>query len=169
MTTDNIKLIAGHLQFSEQVSISHSAGTVSSRPNAWMLLAVIAAAASLILTIRSKLWSAEESGPGSESQIALALRLDINKASARELELLPGIGTGRATRIIRLRHKTGGISSLQQLEALGKGTAERLEPYLLPLGKNGNGPCEGNKACQQKQQKKLLKSVRLYPGRTLHR
>jgi DNA uptake protein ComE-like DNA-binding protein len=144
LTTDNNKLITGQLQLSEQVSFSHSAGTVSSRPNAWMLLAAIAAGASLILTIRSKPWSAEESAPGSKPQVALALRLDINQASVRELELLPGIGTGRATRIIRLRRKTGGISSLQQLEALGKGTAERLEPYLLPLHKNENGPCEGN-------------------------
>jgi len=118
-----------------------------------MLLTTIAVGAVLVLAVQSKHWSAEKSAPGDKTRNALALRLDINKASARELELLPGIGTGRATRIIRLRRKTGGISSLLQLEVLGKGTAERLEPYLLPLHKNGNGPCEGNKLVGKKQTK----------------
>ena len=67
---------------------------------------------------------------------ALRLRLDLNTASADELELLPGIGPARAARLVEARRRRGGFKSLSELEEktlLGPGASERLAPYLRPL------------------------------------
>ena len=66
----------------------------------------------------------------------LALRLDLNRASAAELELLPGVGPTRAARLVESRRQRGGFTRLVELDdpgLLGPGAAERLAPYLLPL------------------------------------
>ncbi|HHN77346.1 MAG TPA: helix-hairpin-helix domain-containing protein [Phycisphaerales bacterium] len=64
---------------------------------------------------------------------APAVRLNINTASAAELELLPRIGPTLAGRIIDYRTEHGPIRSLRQLtevKGIGARTVERLEPYI---------------------------------------
>jgi len=64
------------------------------------------------------------------------MKLDINRAEARELELLPGVGPTRAARIVAARRKRGGFRSLSELderELLGPGSSERLATYLKAL------------------------------------
>lgn len=109
----------------------------SKLPVGWAVLAALALTALAALGI---FWwveqrSSAEARPAPEE---LRLRLDINRASARELELLPGIGARRAMRIIKARQQRGGFKRLAELDeadVLGPGAAERLAPYLLPLPK----------------------------------
>ncbi|MCW8130661.1 MAG: helix-hairpin-helix domain-containing protein [Planctomycetota bacterium] len=60
-------------------------------------------------------------------------RLDLNAASAAELELLPGIGPSKAKKIVEYREARGGFRSvdeLAQVRGISKGMAERLAPLV---------------------------------------
>lgn len=62
-----------------------------------------------------------------------AWRLDINTASAQELEMLPGIGVRRAAAILQARNRRGGFSSVWELcevPGLTRALVQRLEPLL---------------------------------------
>ena len=104
--------------------------------------ATVAALALTGLAVLGGLWllgrhRAAQPRPKAEN---LRLLLDINTASAEELRLLPGIGSGRAARIITVREARGGFRSLKELEEptlLGPGAAERLAPYVHPLPGDG--------------------------------
>ncbi len=76
----------------------------------------------------------EHPGPATETaNTPPAVRLNINTASAAELELLPRIGPTLAGRIIEYRAEHGPIRSLRQLtevKGIGARTVERLEPYI---------------------------------------
>jgi Helix-hairpin-helix motif len=104
-------------------------------PIGWTVLGVLSLLA--IVSLGTAWWVREYRGdhraPAADS---LRLKLDINSASAGELELLPGIGPGRAAKIVAVRRKRGGFRRLQELderELLGPGSALRLAPYLKPL------------------------------------
>jgi competence protein ComEA len=59
--------------------------------------------------------------------------LDINAASAEELEALPGIGPALAGRIIAYRQDNGPFSTAEELanvSGIGPATLERLRPYV---------------------------------------
>jgi competence protein ComEA len=64
--------------------------------------------------------------------------VNINTATAEELQLLPGIGEARAQAVIALRKKNGGFKSVDQLtqvKGIGPTALERLRPYLRTEGK----------------------------------
>ena len=68
----------------------------------------------------------------SEAQKGLPARLDPNRASAEELEKLPGIGPAAAQKIIAARP----LRSVDDLAlVIGKKRAERLLPRLTPLAR----------------------------------
>lgn len=59
--------------------------------------------------------------------------LDVNTASAAQLEHLPGIGPALAARIVADREKHGRYTSLDQLDrvqGIGKKTLEKLRPHI---------------------------------------
>ncbi len=71
--------------------------------------------------------------------------LDLNRASAEELEALPGIGAVKAAAILAVREERGGFASLDELESvrgIGPKLAQKLRP-LLKLGATKSGGASG--------------------------
>ncbi len=61
-------------------------------------------------------------------------KLDLNRASVEELELLPGLGPLRARRIIAWRNQSGPFESLEDLRfirGLGARSVADLAPYVI--------------------------------------
>jgi competence ComEA-like helix-hairpin-helix protein len=83
--------------------------------------------------------SAQEPEPEPESEpeeepFSAEFPLDINLATQRELELIPGVGNVTAQRIIQYREHLGGYTSLEQLmeiSGIGEGTYGDIEAYLV--------------------------------------
>ena len=76
------------------------------------------------------------SGVGTGSSTAAA-PLDLNRATAAELETLSGIGPALAARIVAYRDSVGGFASVEELgrvRGIGPATLERLRPrvYVQP-------------------------------------
>jgi hypothetical protein len=95
-----------------------------------MALALTGLAALGFIWLREGRSAARERPPAGE----LLLRLDLNSASAEQLDLLPGVGAPRARKIVEAREARKGFKRLAELdEVLGPGSAERLAPYLMPL------------------------------------
>ena len=73
-----------------------------------------------------------------DPQPGLTGTVNVNTATAEELQLLPGIGAARADALIELRKQRGGFKSLEQLKdvkGLGDASLERLRPYVRFQGK----------------------------------
>lgn len=65
--------------------------------------------------------------------LALGQGLDINLASAAELELLPGIGPRLAGRIVKARRERGPFERAEDLlsvSGIGPATLTRIKPFL---------------------------------------
>lgn len=75
-------------------------------------------------------WSTQSGYQTHDHQSSL---ININRATARELEQLPGIGPSKATAIIQYREEHGPFSDVQQLlnvTGIGQKTLEKLLPYI---------------------------------------
>jgi len=63
------------------------------------------------------------------------MRLDLNKASAEELTLLPGIGPALADRIVSARRDRGGsfqsIEDLREVSGMGEGRIVTIQPHVV--------------------------------------
>jgi competence protein ComEA len=62
--------------------------------------------------------------------------LDLNRATARDLERLPGIGPALAERIVASREQTGGFQSIEDLRrvpGLGRATISRLRDRIAVI------------------------------------
>lgn len=65
------------------------------------------------------------------------LRIDLNTASAAELELLPGIGPTLAARILFDRQQHGAFSSIEDLDrvrGIGEKMIEKIRPFATVRG-----------------------------------
>jgi len=78
--------------------------------------------------------ASSETAPGVDEQPLAggASLLDINHASAAELEDLPGIGATLAERIIARRNEQGPYTSIEQLNEV-TGVGAKLYEQLAPL------------------------------------
>ncbi|HKA14610.1 MAG TPA: helix-hairpin-helix domain-containing protein [Myxococcota bacterium] len=64
--------------------------------------------------------------------------VNVNTATAAELEMLPGIGASRAKAVIEAREAKGGFKSLDDLLAvkgIGEASLAKLRPHLTLDGK----------------------------------
>ena len=74
---------------------------------------------------------------GFEARAATVGVVNINTASAVELELLPGVGPQRAAAIIAARKTRGGFTrpeDLLEVEGIGAVMLERMRPYVALKG-----------------------------------
>jgi competence protein ComEA len=93
----------------------------------WLLLVCIA----LMLSSAGPgvVWSAEEhttaEGP--------AKKIDLNRATAEQLEEIPGIGPALARRIVEFRDKEGPfrrIEDLMKVRGIGEKSFQKMRPYV---------------------------------------
>lgn len=59
--------------------------------------------------------------------------LDVNTATAEELEKVPGIGPGLAAKIVQYRNQSGRFqvyNDLQKISGIGQAKLEKFRPYL---------------------------------------
>lgn len=64
-------------------------------------------------------------------------RIDVDRATVRELQRLPGVGPALAERIVADRQNVGafgGTAGLARVRGIGPGTIERLTPHLTFAG-----------------------------------
>ena len=64
--------------------------------------------------------------------------VNVNTASAQELQLLPGIGETRAHAVVALRKRRGGFKSVDELKdvkGIGDAGLERMRPFVRLQGK----------------------------------
>ena len=82
--------------------------------------------------------SAAAPGFAAEESAGLQGVVNLNTATAEQLQLLPGVGEVRANAIVDLRKQNGGFKSLDDLEAVkgvGPAMMERLRPHITLTGK----------------------------------
>jgi len=73
-----------------------------------------------------------------QEKSALEGVVNINTASAEQLELLPGIGASRAEAVIAERKARGGFKNVEDLLAvkgIGEASLTRLRPHVALEGK----------------------------------
>jgi len=64
--------------------------------------------------------------------------VNVNTATAEQLQLLPGIGASRATALIDERKRRGGfrrVEELLEVKGIGEASLEQLRPYVTLEGK----------------------------------
>ncbi|MEM1423157.1 MAG: ComEA family DNA-binding protein [Planctomycetota bacterium] len=92
-------------------------------------------ASALVLLVVSAL--AAWSGAGSlvsHAPVDPRYRVDINAASAEELEVLPRVGPALAGAIVASREADGafaGVDDLDRVPRIGEKTVERIRPYAI--------------------------------------
>lgn len=72
-----------------------------------------------------------------EAELEISYPLDLNAATAEELETLPGVGAILAERIVSYREAVGGfqtLEELQQVNGIGSGIYSQIAPYLFIIG-----------------------------------
>ncbi len=80
---------------------------------------------------------------GAVEQQLLEGVVNINTASAEQLEMLPGVGEVRARAILAERKGRGGFKSIDDLRAVkgvGDSLLERMRPYVTVTGKTTARP-----------------------------
>lgn len=80
-------------------------------------------------------------------------KLNINKATIEEFQLLPGIGESMAKTIISYRTSHGAFKSMNDMEkikGIGKKKLAKLRPYLKTDGNSDFEPAKQKAATRQK-------------------
>ena len=73
-------------------------------------------------------------GAGAAAALLFGAPVDLNAATASDLEALPGIGPARAERIIALRREREGFTEVEELldvPGIGPKTLARLRPLVV--------------------------------------
>lgn len=78
--------------------------------------------------------------PGAAAEVSPAASegvVNLNTATAEELERLPGVGPSRAEAIVRLRTRVqrfGRVEDLVRVRGIGRATLRHMRPYLTLAG-----------------------------------
>lgn len=100
-----------------------------SRRDAWILTALLGAA---LVLLACRAWGPREPRPFAIARLdppAPLPRIDLNRASAAELEALPGIGPVMARTLIA-RRPFRSLEDLERVPGLGPRGIARLEPRV---------------------------------------
>lgn len=89
---------------------------------------VLSTAALLLMSAAFAFPAAEDSAGGPRGPL-----LDLNTATAAQLERLPGIGKTRAEMIVRMRRRNGPFQQLEELRSLPRLTSKQFERLRLYL------------------------------------
>ncbi len=98
----------------------------------------VARALALALLAACSLALAASAAPEEDAGSQLTGVVNLNTATAEELQLLPGIGAARAQAVIALRKQRGGFKSVEELKdvkGIGDTALERLRPFVRLDGK----------------------------------
>ncbi len=99
-------------------------------PRHWPPSAIVV----LALALAALVWTAPvQSAPLPQDAPQSAKAVDVNRATAAELEAVPGIGPVLAKRIVEFREKHGPFERLEDLlkvRGIGEKSLERLRPHL---------------------------------------
>jgi len=98
----------------------------------------VARALALALLASCSVAIAALSAPTDDAPSRLTGVVNLNTATADELQLLPGIGAARAQAVIGLRKQRGGFKSVEELKdvkGIGDSALERLRPFVRLDGK----------------------------------
>ena len=80
----------------------------------------------------SSVFSSSEPEPSASSDTAVTL-INLNTATAEELDTLPGIGPARAQAIITYREEQGEFSTIEQVmevDGIGEGIFEQIREFI---------------------------------------
>lgn len=76
---------------------------------------------------------AQDQGAAASKEKPAAAAVNINTATAAELQKLPGVGPATATRIIEYRQKNGGfkrVEDLMNIRGIGEKSFLKLKPLI---------------------------------------
>ncbi len=103
--------------------------------------------------------------------LALSGQLNINNATAEELELLPFTGKQRARSIIKYRQKNGLLESLDeilQIPEIGPSTFEAIKPYLKLSGPSTlDKKPQGRQITERNYSFKVFPKISTHPGEVM--
>ena len=106
----------------------------------WLVIALVTAGLGWTAWMRIHRVPAPLSGPRGPAPRPVALpdmRIDLNTATAAELEVLPGVGPRLAERIVadrRAYDRFASIDDLSRVPGVGGRLVERIRPYAVASG-----------------------------------